>query len=106
MFKFFTQKNFSYQFDETGCFPVKLTVKSTKNGKSHSSDTWIKVENLKPTLNSLNVQVLDESTDPVIVNVSTQWAQDRDGIIQSYLWYYYTDGDSEPQDFKSTTTSK
>ncbi len=100
---YFTTKEVSYGFDEVGCVPVKLTVKSTNNGSSDSETIYVKVENLKPTLDSLNIQVVDESTDPVIVNVSARWAQDRDGIIQSYLWYYYTDNDSEPQDFKSTT---
>ena len=99
---YFSTKDVSYGFDEVWCVPIKLTVKSSNNGSSDSETIYVKVENLKPTLDSLNIQVVDESTDPVIVNVSARGAQDRDGIIQSYLWYYYTDSDSEPQDFKST----
>jgi hypothetical protein len=27
---------------------------------------------------------------------------DPDGVVQSYLWYYYTDTDPDPQDFRTT----
>ncbi len=94
--------DFSKKFDELGCFPVKLTVKSDSNGKTHSTTIYVEVKNLKPTLSSVDVNVLDTETDPVIVNVSALWAKDRDGVIQSFLWYYYTDIDSEPQDFRAT----
>jgi hypothetical protein len=36
----------------------------------HSVDTWVKVENLKPTLSSLNISVQNEQADPVLVTVS------------------------------------
>ncbi len=100
-----TYKNsseFTKKFDELGCFPVKLTVKSDDNGKTHSRETYVKVENVKPVLSSLDVKVVDDTSDPVIVNISALWAKDKDGVIQSYLWYYYTDIDSEPQDFRAT----
>jgi len=61
------------------------------------------VENIPPVLNSLNVEVVNAQTDPVVVNVSAVGAKDLDGVIQSYLWYYYTDVDNEPQDFRSTS---
>ncbi|MGE4444514.1 MAG: PKD domain-containing protein, partial [Candidatus Altimarinota bacterium] len=101
--KYLTSRDTSYKFDELGCFPVKLTVKSDKNGATHSADTWVKVENLKPTLSSLNVSVQNDQVDPVLVSVSAVGAQDPDGVIQSYLWYYYTDTDTEPQDFRITS---
>ena len=100
--KYFTSRDLSYKFDEIGCFPVKLTVKSNDNGKTSSTTSWVKVENLKPTLSSLEIKVVNIETDPVIVNVSAAWAKDKDGVVQSYLWYYYTDIDPEPQDFRST----
>ncbi|MFC1798068.1 hypothetical protein ACFLY2_02885 [Patescibacteria group bacterium] len=53
-----------------GCFPIKLTVKSDDNGRTHSSSTYIQVKNLKPILSSIDVKVVDSNTDPVIVNVS------------------------------------
>ncbi len=101
--KYITSRDTSFKFDELGCFPVKLTVKSDKNNSTHSSETWIKVENLKPTLSSLNVSVQNEQADPVVVSVSAVWATDPDGVVQSYLWYYYTDTDTEPQDFRITS---
>lgn len=101
--KFYTQRDINYTFDELGCFPVKLTVKSDKNGKTHSQEVYMSVENLPPVLNSLNVEVVNAQTDPVVVNISAVWAKDPDGVIQSYLWYYYTDIDNEPQDFRSTS---
>ena len=95
-------KDFSKKFDELWCFPIKLTVKSLENWKTSSVTSFIEVKNLKPTLSSIDVQVVNPDTDPVIVNVTALWAKDRDGVIQSYLWYYYTDIDSEPQDFRAT----
>lgn len=103
--KYFNWTNITYKFDELWCFPVKLTVESNTNKKTDSKEIWIEVDNVKPTLKSIDVNVTDLTTDPVVVNVSAIWAEDRDGIIQSYLWYYYTDIDSEPQDFRSTHSS-
>jgi len=95
-------KNITQKFDELGCFPIKLTVKSDDNWKTHSTNVNLDVQNLKPILSSVDVRVINTETDPVIVNIDALWAQDRDWVIQSYLWYYYTDIDSEPQDFRST----
>ena len=95
-------QEFSKKFDELWCFPIKLTVKSDANGKVHSATTYVQVKNLKPVLSSVDVRVVDDWTDPVIVNISALWAKDKDWVIQSYLWYYYTDIDSEPQDFRAT----
>jgi len=103
--KFSTATNVSHRFDEIGCFPVKLTVTSNKNGKSHSSEVMLDVRNLKPTMTALSVDIDDEDLDPLVVRVSAQGAEDPDGVIQSYLWYYYTDTDQEPQDFRSTTSA-
>ncbi|MDD5770218.1 MAG: PKD domain-containing protein, partial [Candidatus Gracilibacteria bacterium] len=99
--KYLTAMNTKYKFDELGCFPIKLTVKNSK-GIIDTSQTWVKVINLKPILTSLNIQVQDETKDPVIVSVSALGTKDPDGVIQSYLWYYYTDSDVEPQDFRIT----
>jgi len=40
-----------------------------------------------------------------VVQVTAHAADDRDWVIQSYLWYYYTDIDPEPQDFRATKLS-
>lgn len=103
--KFSTASNVSHRFDEIGCFPVKLTVKSDKNSASSSRQVYMEVRNVVPTMSALKVEVEDESADPLIVRVDALGATDLDGVIQSYLWYYYTDTDTQPQDFRSTATS-
>lgn len=103
--KYATSSSVIHRFDEIGCFPVKLTVTSQSNGKSHTSDTLVDVQNMLPTLASLTVQVENPDVDPLVVRVDAVGATDPDGIIQSYLWYYYTDIDTTPQDFRSTASS-
>ncbi len=103
--KFSSAQSVSHKFDELGCLPVKLTVKSTNNGTSHSQNINLDVRNLVPTLSALSVDIDDSDADPLVIRVATQGAEDPDGVIQSYLWYYYTSTDSEPQDFRSTATS-
>lgn len=98
------QQAFTYKFDELGCFPVELTVRSQKNGKLSSMRTYIKVDNLLPRISGLTVTPANQTADPVIVKVSANNAKDEDGVIVSYLWYYYTDTDPEPQDFRITRT--
>lgn len=100
--KYYTTSTFTKKFDELWCFPVKLVIKSDNNWKTDTKTTWVKVENLKPTLSSVDVTIQDDTIDPVVVNVSAVWVKDLDWVIQSYLWYYYTDVDSEPQDFRAT----
>ncbi len=89
------------KFDEIWCFPVKLSVKSDKNGKIHSGEIYIQVRNILPTISSLNINVIDINSDPIIVNLKAIWDKDKDWVILSYLWYYYTE-DQEPQDYRMT----
>ena len=100
--KYFSNSTFTQKFDELGCFPIQLTVKSQSKGTTHKTTQYVKVENLAPTLSYIDVQVVDGESDPVVVKVTAHAATDRDGVIQSYLWYYYTDIDPEPQDFRAT----
>ncbi|MDD3144837.1 MAG: PKD domain-containing protein [Candidatus Gracilibacteria bacterium] len=100
----YNTQNFTKKFDELGCSKVKLSVKSSKNGKESTKEVNVKVENLKPTLSSLNISVKDIESDPVLVSINAIGSKDLDGVIQSYLWYYYTDLDPEPQDFRATKT--
>jgi len=101
--KFLNWSDITQKFDELGCFPVKLTIKSDKNWATSSKEVWLKVNNLKPVLAWINWSVKDMTTDPVIVNLQAVWASDPDWVIQSYLWYYYTDSDLDPQDYRITT---
>lgn len=100
--KYFSNSSFSQKFDELGCFPIQLTVKSQTKGTTHKIKRYVKVVNLAPTLSHIDVQVVDGESDPVVVKVTAHGATDKDGVIQSYLWYYYTDIDPEPQDFRAT----
>jgi hypothetical protein len=99
---YYSTTAFSKKFDELGCFPIQLKVKSKLNWKTSTSKIWVKVENLKPILSSIDVKIVDNEADPVVVKVKALWARDKDGVIQSYLWYYYTDLDTDPQDFRAT----
>ncbi len=101
--RFLNWTDITHKFDELGCFPVKLTVKSDKKWTTSSKEIFIKVSNLKPVLSWINLSVKDISTDPVVVNLSAIWASDPDGVVQSYLWYYYTNSDLDPQDYRITT---
>ncbi len=103
--KFASSSNMSHRFDEIGCFPVKLTVKSWSNGKTDVREAMVEVRNLDPVLSSVSINIENPEEDPLIVRVTAQWAEDPDGVIQSYLWYYYTDIDTEPQDFRSTASA-
>lgn len=97
-----SQRDFTYKFDELGCFPVSLTVRSKKTGKTSTMESYVKVENVLPTFSSLSVTTDKPDADPVVVKVAANNATDPDGVITSYLWYYYTDSDPEPQDFRIT----
>jgi hypothetical protein len=100
--KFISSQDNTFKFNELGCFPVKLTVKSNKNGALSTTNTWVKVKNLAPVLTNLDISIQNDTTDPVIVNLVANGAMDPDGVVQSYLWYYYTDTDPDPQDFRTT----
>ncbi len=97
-----TNANPSYKFDELGCFPVKLTVVSDQNKSTHSTEKLIEVRNILPQLSTLTIDSSNDENDPIIFNIRAIGAKDPDGVIQSYLWYYYTDYDTEAQWFKTT----
>ncbi len=97
------QNSFSYRFDELGCFPVSLTVIDKETGKRSTRSTYVSVRNVPPEFSAIQINA-DTEQDPVVVNVSATNARDPDGVIVSYLWYYYTDNDPEPQDFRITRT--
>ncbi len=97
------KSNFSKKFEILGCFPVKLTVTSKINKRLSKSIIWVKVINLPPKIKGLTVKKLPKPEDPMIVQVTAIGARDPDGAIQSYMWYYYTENNPEPQQYKLTT---
>lgn len=68
---------------------------------------YLSIRNLAPKITSIsasrdtNTKV---SSQKVLINVSANAARDEDGVIVSYLWYYYTDSDPEPQNIRITQT--
>ncbi|EKD30196.1 MAG: WD-40 repeat protein, partial [uncultured bacterium (gcode 4)] len=101
-----SQREFSYKFDELGCFPITLTVRSQKTSKTSTMTSYVKIENLPPRLSSLGISPDKIESDPVTVTVTANNAADDDGAIVSYIWYYYTEDDPEPQDFRITRSPK
>lgn len=70
--KFVSSASVSHKFDELGCFPVKLTVKSNTNSKTDVKLMWVDVRNTLPELTSINVDLTNPEGDPLVVNVSAQ----------------------------------
>jgi PKD repeat protein len=93
---------FSKKFEDIGCFPVTLTVKSNQNGAVHTTTRYIAVKNLLPKLSNISIQKDDTKKDnqKIIVTATANNARDADGVITSYMWYYTTESDPEPQDIK------
>lgn len=99
-----TLANLSENFKDLGCFPISLTVKSKTNGASHTTVEYIKLENQLPTLTNIST-TLDASkqdSQKVIVKARANGVSDPDGVITSYIWYYTTASDEEPQGLQIT----
>lgn len=99
-----TTPTISEKFNELGCFPIELTVRSTKNGASHTSKQYVKLSNQPPEITSITTTLDDTKKDSqkVIVRVQANGAIDPDGVISSYIWYYTTESDPEPQNVQIT----
>lgn len=99
-----TGPTLSEKFSELWCFPVELTVKSDRNGASHTSKKYIQIKNIVPKLTSVSTKIDPNKKDSqkVLVNVSAEGARDEDGVITSYIWFYKTESDSEPQNIRIT----
>ncbi len=99
-----TTPTISEKFNELGCFPIELTVRSTKNGATNTSTQYIKLTNRPPELTNLSTSVDNTKKDSqkILVKVQTNGAIDPDGVITSYIWYYTTESDSEPQNVQIT----
>lgn len=105
-----TWPTLSEKFTELWCFPIELTVKSDKNGASHTSKKFIELKNIAPKLTAISTKIDQSKKDSqkLLVNVSADGVRDDDGVVTSYIWYYMTESDTEPQWVKitqSTTTT-
>lgn len=94
----------SEKFSELGCFPIKLTVRSATNGSTHTSTRYISLRNQNPELTSISATVDNAKKDAqkLLVKVTANGARDSDGVITSYIWYYTTESDKEPQNVQIT----
>lgn len=103
-----TTSMFSRRFDELGCFPLSLTIKNAWDGSIHTQTLFLSVENLPPTLTAVSAvpQNNSKDTQKLIVDVSADGAWDPDGVITSYVWYYYTEWNPEAQDVRITQTPR
>lgn len=99
-----TTPSLSEKMNEIGCYPVKLTVRSNKNGATHTATEYIAIKNQSPELTSISTSVDTSKKDSqkVLVRVNANGASDSDGVITSYIWYYTTESDREPQNVQIT----
>lgn len=99
-----SQQSVNYKFEELGCYPLTLTVRDAKTGSANTAEMFVRVDNLLPKYTNITATADRLESDPVVVKVNLNNAVDEDGAIVSYIWYYYTENDSEPQDFRITKT--
>jgi len=111
----FTKAMMDYNFLEVGCHYIDIFVEDKNLGKTDTVKVWFNVHNALPTLKNLilsfpqtngqqsnsiwigntplqsNTQnvLWDKELDPIFVEVHAEWAQDPDGFISHYAWYYY-----------------
>lgn len=104
MGKVSTLSSLSETFRDLGCFPVTLTVKSKTNGASNTTTEYIKLQNQEPTLTNVSTSIDSAKKDSqkIIVKATANGVADPDGVITSYIWYYTTDSDNEPQGLQIT----
>lgn len=99
-----TTPSISEKFNELGCFPIELTVRSNKNGATHTTKQYIKLTNRPPELTSISatVDTAKKDSQKILVKVKANGALDPDGVVTSYIWYFKTDSDPEPQNVQIT----
>lgn len=99
-----TWPTLSEKFTELGCFPIELTVRSQKTWVTSTSQEFLQIKNLPPKFTSITstIDTTKKDSQQILVNVSAKWAIDPDGVITSYIWFYKTESDSEPQSIHIT----
>ena len=100
-------KPFTYKFNELGCSYIDMTVEDTSISKDDKIRIWFKVVNALPILDNIvlgfpqygnevgvgfkesNVKdIFNDTFDPLIVKVAALSANDPDGFISYFKWYY------------------
>ena len=99
-----TTQSITEKFNELGCFPIELTVRSNKNGATHTTTQYIKLTNQPPELTNLttSIDATKKDSQKILVKVKANGVRDPDGVITSYIWYFKTESDPEPQNVQIT----
>lgn len=99
-----TLATLSEKLNEIGCYPIKLTVRSNKTGTSHTTTEYLYIKNLPPEVTSISTSIdtTKKDSQKVLVKVNANGASDPDGVITSYIWFYTTESDKEPQNIQIT----
>jgi|GEM_PF-1538013 len=105
--KLSTEKEITYSYKEPGDYNVQLVVSDKETPKKEASSlsfdpsistVGIKINRMPPTFSS--VQAIPVGTNsgivtPVTFNVKVYGADDPDGQITQYKWWYFPEDDSE-----------
>ena len=69
---------------------------------------YIALKNQLPELTGISTSVDNARKDAqkILVKVTANGAQDPDGVITSYIWYYTTESDKEPQNVQITQSNQ
>jgi len=79
-----------------GYYTVKLTVTDKDTQKSNTAFAYIRVKSEEPFFLGLKaIPEQSELTTPVKMKVSAQGAEDPDGEVTQYRWWYYDVADPE-----------
>lgn len=99
-----TLSSLSEKLNEIGCYPIKLTVRSNKTGATHTTTEYVYIRNLPPEVTSISTSIdtTKKDSQKVLVRVNANGALDPDGVITSYIWFYTTESDKEPQNIQIT----
>jgi PKD repeat protein len=94
----------SEKFTDLWCFPIKLTVRSNKTGATHTTVKNLYLKNQAPELTSIstNIDSSKKDSQKLLVRVTANGVKDPDGVVTSYIWYYTTESDKEPQNIQIT----
>lgn len=102
MGKVSTNNRITETFGDLGCFPIELTVRSKLSGASNTTKQYIQLKNHPPELTNISTSVDSTKKDSqkVVVKATANGVQDPDGVVVSYIWYYTTESDPEPQNIQ------
>ncbi|KKT20209.1 MAG: PKD domain containing protein [Candidatus Peregrinibacteria bacterium GW2011_GWA2_43_8] len=90
-----TEKKASHKFEEVGTYEITLTVSDEDDPTVTSEDTiQIVITEDPPEINSLTYTInSDSNVTPVEITLEVD-AEDPDGSIANYYWYYYDTSDT------------